>query len=535
MKSQSTSKGFAILSISGIMCKILSLLSVPLINLIIHESGYGMYFSATTIYTAIYVSTNSGIQTAISRQVSQFIALENNKAALKTFKMARALLLLSSTIICILVLVFINPIARITSAESSILALIALMPALVITSVLVSYRGYFQGRNLVTPIAISQILEQIINVVFSVVLTYILSKYSLEAGAAGGALGTTLSTLVATFYVIFIYKKHKFNRIKGPKLDSKNPQLSNRYILKNLLQFSLPLTFILSMQYWGDMIDMSLVKSILDSLSLDSNTLFALLGKYKTLIGVPLIIIASLCSVVVPSISRSITVKDNKSLKSKMSFAFRVCFIISIPSAVGLFLLSEPIYKVIFIGRTQGWELLKLGAIVVVFMSVVQIQSIILQCLNKFKFVFISSVISILARIVCDYVFVSIPYINIKGAIIGNILCYLIPMILNLLYLNKVLNFKISLFKHSLKPIISSILMSTTIYALILLNRVLYNNLITESLLSNSLFLFITIILGIFVYVYSLVLFRGITKNDLNYLSPKIPKMLPSFIRRRLR
>ncbi|WP_027633321.1 putative polysaccharide biosynthesis protein [Clostridium hydrogeniformans] len=535
MKSQSASKGFAILSISGIMCKILSLLSVPLINLIIHENGYGMYFSATTIYTAIYVSTNSGIQTAISRQVSQFIALENNRAALKTFKMARALLLLSSTIICVLVLVFIVPISKITAAEDSIPALIAIMPSLVITSVLVSYRGYFQGRNLVTPIAVSQIFEQIINVVFSVVLTYILYKYGVKAGAAGGSLGTTLSTLVATIYVIFIYRKHRFNRIEGPKVNVKTEALSNKYILKNLLQFSLPLTFILSIQYWGDIIDMSIVKNILGSLDLDSDTLFALLGKYKTLIGVPLIIIASLCSVVVPSLSRSIAIKDNKSIKSKMSFTFRVCFIISIPSAVGLFILSEPIYKVVFIGRTQGWDLLKLGAIVVVFMSVVQIQTIILQCLNKFKFVFISSMISILTRIICNYILVSIPTINIKGAIIGNILCYLIPMILNLLYLNKVLHVKISLFKYSLKPIISSLFMSVTIYALLLLNKIFLNNFITESLLSNLIFLVIAIILGISVYGYSLVLLRGITKNDLNYLSPKIPKMLPSFIRKNLK
>ena len=71
------------------------------------------------------------------------------------------------------------------------------------------------------------------------------------------------------------------------------------------------------------------------------------------------------------------------------------------------------------------------GSSLVVFMSIVQIQTTILQGLNKFYSVFTSLFIGVLLKLLSNYFLVGIPSININGAIIGSIVGFLVPMIIN--------------------------------------------------------------------------------------------------------
>ena len=68
-------------------------------------------------------------------------------------------------------------------------ALVALIPAVFFATILASFRGFFQGHQLMTPPAVSQIIEQFVRVVTMVVLAYVLLPYGLEYAAAGAAFG----------------------------------------------------------------------------------------------------------------------------------------------------------------------------------------------------------------------------------------------------------------------------------------------------------------------------------------------------------
>ena len=71
-------------------------------------------------------------------------------------------------------------------------------------------------------------------------------------------------------------------------------------------------------------------------------------GKYRTLIGVPLVIITAIGTTVLPALAKSLVLKDRKELKKKISQAFKLTFMIAIPSAVGLSILSSEIYISLF-------------------------------------------------------------------------------------------------------------------------------------------------------------------------------------------
>ena len=171
MKKQSTSKGFAILSAAGMFVKILSLLYIGSLQRIITKEGYGYYLVAYQIYVFIYVLTNAGIPVAISKIISEFTAVKNYKDAVRSFKIAR-LLLLCLGIVMTLVLIALAHIITGRRLENSYWAILALSPAILLTSIASAYRGYFQGRANMTPTAISQVIEQVIDLSAKAVVDY---------------------------------------------------------------------------------------------------------------------------------------------------------------------------------------------------------------------------------------------------------------------------------------------------------------------------------------------------------------------------
>ncbi len=535
MKEQSTTKGFAVLSLAGIIAKVLSLLYVPLLLSIIGEEGYGIYAAAYDIFALAYVMTNSGMQVAIAKQVSELEALNNHKDAVKTFKIARALLLLVGTITALVLIIFAGPITRLTDNDKAFYAVISLSPAIVVTSVLAAYRGYFQGRSIMTPTAVSQILEQIANIVFSLGFAYVLMKKGVEGGAAGGTIGTTIGALIAGLYLIKIYRESRTIRVNNLDKQVKTKRLSNEDILKRLFKYGIPITLSSGMQYFGAVIDMSIVKNrliVAGFNEVDRNIKYSILSRYRTLIYVPLTIIAALSSAVLPAISRSVALNDRKGIKEKIDFALKISYIVSIPSAVGLAVLSKEIFGLLRYG--SGHELMVYGSIVVVFMAIVQIQTTILQSINKLYIVLISLGVGILAKLVSNYYLVAIPYINVNGAVIGGILCFVIPMIINNIALNRELKIRVSLVKHAIKPTIASILMGVVIFV-ISKNLNILAGFLGNRYIVTSIFTLLLIVIGMLVYLYGLVLTGGITKKDMASIPKKLERFIPKFVKRRLR
>ena len=68
-------------------------------------------------------------------------------------------------------------------------ALVALSPAIFIVTIVSCLRGYFQGLQEMKPTAISQILEQLFRVVTMIAFAVLLLPYGLEYAAAGATFG----------------------------------------------------------------------------------------------------------------------------------------------------------------------------------------------------------------------------------------------------------------------------------------------------------------------------------------------------------
>lgn len=538
MKEQSTTRGFAVLSAASMVVKFLSLFYVPFLTAIITQKGFGYYNGAYQIFTFIYVLTNSGIPVAISKLVSELVAQHNYKDAVKSFKIARFILLILGIVMSLMLIFLAYPLASLMRSPKSYISIVALAPTILITSVLSAYRGYFQGRANMTPTAVSQIMEQVINTTFSLIFAAILMRKSLELGIAGATVGTTLGALAACIYLIFKYEKHKKFRVPKGINSEEIVRHTNKALVRKIISYGIPITLAVGLQYAGNLIDTFNVIRRLRAAGFDETAAmekFGALGQMNTLIGVPIALISALSAAVLPSISGASAVDDKKGVQEKINQALKLGFMVSIPSAVGLAVLSNPIFTLLFPkAADDGTILMEFGAFVVILMAIVQIQTTILQGVGKLYIVTASMMLGIVLKITINYILVAVPSINIFGAVIGNIICFIVPVIINSGYIKKRVKLRLGLIRYSTAPAAASAFMGVMVYMVyFVLETFLISS--TSGKVAKIIVLLIAITVGVFIYAYGLILSGGIKKKDLNSLSPRIIRLIPGFMKERMR
>lgn len=529
----STTKSFFILSIAGIISKLFSALYVPFLQSIIGADGIGIYSRSYDIFMFAYAITTMGCQPAVTKIVAELRANNNEKDTIRVLKISKRTFGKIGFIMTILIILFAYPYTKLFKIQSSLNAILFLAPSIFLTTILATYRGFFQGHNNMKCIAISQILEQVLNVAISLVFAFIFVKVSISLGSAGGTIGTSIGALLAILYLIKMYYK---NKPLYYETNISKRRVKSSTIKRKLFRYSFPIILSAAIQNFGGVIDMMNVNLRLLHAGFSpkiSNILYGYLYYYKTLLGVPLIIIAAIGTIILPNISKAYILKDRNIIKKNLDFSFRLTLAITIPSAVGLSVLSNEIYYLLFNGK--GATLTLYGSIVLIFMAIAQIQGTVLQGINKFYYMIFSFSIGIVAKILANYILVGFHEINIYGVLIGNFLMYVIPTYLNNRVINKTLKYKTLTFKKIFKPFLSSILMGVI---LILLKFVfteikLYFNLSGIAYwIYTLLYIIILVFIGLIVYLYIMVLIRGIKKSDIESLSPRIYKLLPKFFKR---
>lgn len=527
MKQQSVTKGFAILSLAGIAVKILSLLYIPFLLAIIGEEGNGIYAAAYQVYVLVYVVSNSGVPVAISKLVSELIAVNNYKDAVRSFKIARFLLIAVGIVMSTALFLLSAPLSRLLHFEKSYLAILALSPTLLFTSISSAYRGYFQGRRNMTPTAVSQVIEQIANTIFTLVFAALLIKYGMEAACAGGTVGTSLGALFSAVFLVAYHRKNKKFIVPKAVVKAEVKRYSYGQLFKKVINYSIPITLCIGMQYAGNLIDLWNTKVRLLAAGFPdaaATQMYSHLYKYQQLLNAPIAVVAALAATILPAISGAVAINDREQVQSKVNFAFRLCFLVTIPSAVGFSVLSDPIFKLLKYG--PGSYLMLYGSAALVLLAIVQIQTSILQGAGKLYTVTFILILGIIGKITTNFFLISIPKINIVGAIIGSVVGYCIPITINLFVIGKHIGVRPRLLSLAVKPLIASVLMGTAVHFTYTYIYLLFGFL-GISYLINAISVITSIPIGIFIYLTAIVLIKAVKKEDLEAMPVKFRKFIP--------
>ena len=536
MEEKAAGRGFLILSIAGILGKVLAALYVPLLTRIIGPDGYGIYSAGYDIFVFLFAVSTLGAQPAITKVVTELKVLGNHKDALRTMKIARNYLIIVGGLISIFFMIIANPLANITGNEESAKSFIFLAPAILFAAVLAAYRGYMQGIEDMETLAISSIVEQLVNVVLSLIFAFVLYNVSgqLEWGSAGGTIGTSLGAIVAIIYIMYIYEKKDYEE-QAYILDKSTKKVSDKKIIRKLIKYGLPITLVAGIQNAAGLVDVITIKNRLEFAGfLDTTAMYGTLNQYKTLIYVPLTIITALATSIFPRIIQAFVERDKKELKRQMSYSFRLTYIIAIPATFGLAILSKEIFYLLFEATDTEYQLLMFGSSALILMSITTIQNVILQGINKFYLIMATASLGLLAKLIINYFLVGITNINIMGAVVGTFVAFAIPAVINHIKLRKIFKIKIPIIKQSIVPLISSIIMSfVIIFVRIPLFR-FFSIIGIEGQIVTGVGTFILIAIGGLVYLVVMIYFGGIRKYDLDMISPRLYRLMPRKLRKQI-
>ncbi len=531
MSKESFVKSAAILSVAGFIVKILgAVYRIPLTNLIGTE-GIGYYQPAYNIYNLLLVVSLSGFPTAIAKLVSERRALNNFEGAYQVYKISKWGLFVIGLVSSIFVLVFARQIMDILGYPGSYYSMVALVPALFAVPLLSSYRGFFQGTQNMTPIAISQIVEQIFRVLSGLYFAYYLINYGLEEAAAGATFGASVggvSSLLVIFIIFLINKKNINNEIK---LSNNNKTENTWDIVKSLLYIAIPITIGASIAPLMGLVDSYLVSSRLSVIGYTDVQIADMFGELsgtaQTLINFPLVFSTAVAMSLVPAITDAFTKKHKTRLNKTSNAGVRIALVIGLPCGTGLYLLAEPIIALLFSSlgpekHASAGELLEIMAISVIFLTLVQAFTAILQSVNRQFLPVKNLIVGLIVKVILSYILISIPSINIKGAAISTTGAYLAVALLNLYDINTKTPININLIRLAVKPILSSFIMAIAVWASFKL---------LVGIFGQSISTLLSIAFGVIFYVIFLFITGAITEEDLD-LIPKGDK-LKKFVRKK--
>ncbi len=530
MSKENFIKGAAILSIAGLLVKILgAVYRIPLTNLIGTE-GMGLYQPAYNIYNLLLVVSLAGFPTAIAKMVSERRALGNYQGAYQVYKISRWGLFLIGFVSSIFVLIFARDLVTFLGYPGSYYSMLALVPALFAVPLLSAYRGFFQGMQNMTPIAVSQIVEQIFRVAVGLYLAYALVGRGLEEAAAGATFGASAGSLAAlvTIYIMFIFNKKKSSK---EITTSKNNKIEpTPYIVKSLLYIAIPITIGASIAPLMGNMDSLIVSNRLAAIGYtveEYTDMFGeLSGTAQTLINFPQVFSTAVAMSLVPAITDAFTKKQRTALNSTANAGVKMSLIIGLPSGIGLFMLAEPIIALLYpsIGSAKhasSGALLEILAIGVIFLTLVQAFTAILQSINKQFHPVKNLGIGLVIKAILSYILIGMPSINIKGAAISTTVAYFFVAIFNLRDINKT-KIKINLIKVSSRTLLSTAVMAVFVW--------ISFGFLKSAIGSQNLATLGSIAIAGTVYVICLFITGAITEEDLE-LIPKGEK-LKRFVRK---
>ena len=501
----------AVLASASLIVRFIGFLYRMPLTALIGDAGNGIYSAGYYIYTFLLILSSAGLPAAISRLVSTRIAKGEYSNAHRVFRVSMAFAGTLGAIGMFVMFFFAEEIALLVDAKNSVYCLQTLAPTLFIVGVMSVYRGYLQGMNIMTPTAISQILEQLFNAVFSVVLAWILVKDSVALGAAGGTAGTGIGALVGLLVMIFFYYREKGSIRKSIVLEDKGLKAeTNREIFISLISTALPIIAGTAVFSITNLIDMKMVKTMLMSSGAftydQAEVLYGQLsGKYVTLTTLPVSISSAMATAAIPSIAASVTIGDKKKIRAKINLALKLAMVIAIPAAFGIGILADEILLMLFPTQSAGGSLLVAGAVSIAFLSLCQIVTGVLQGIGKIWIPVIGALLGAVAKVIFNAVLIPIPEINVVGAVISTDMCYLVAAVFNLIMLTRITRVKLNYKQMLVKPTLCSIIMSVGCVVAYKVFDIVFGNTISTLL---------SICVAVMIYLVTMLLLKGITEKD---------------------
>lgn len=576
---QSFVKGAMILTISIMVVKVIGMLFKVLFANVVDGVGNGLFNSAYELYNVIFTVASAGFPIALSRMVSEYVSKKKYNDVRKLHKISIPFFV-TTGLLCFLLMVALSGAYSNMIGNSFVqLPVYTLAPIVFFGCLMSIYRGYFEGMRYMVPTAVSEIIEVAGKLVVGLSLAYVVNfigtKEYTESGTLFGQIMTDSKmfqnslasyTVSAAFVGIalgsflgFVYLFFKYRATKGgitkQQINNSPTAESGKKLFKKLTLTAIPIglgAFVMSI---ASTIDSILVQNRILSIMESGNGdvlksiysyveesqflldaqgdytiqtfLFGCYGYALTFLMLVTAITQAFGQSAMPALTAAWTIKDKEQIRSNINTILKVTLLVTLPAGIGLTVLAHPLLTLLYGVRVEvtiAANVLQVMGISGIFIATSTPICSMLQAIGRVDMPLKLYTVGMIVKIVLNYILVGIPAINIQGAAVGSLVGYMIVCLIGIYIIAKdtgvVPNFNTIL----LKPLLASICCGVVAFGT--------NYVFSNFIMGNGRFTVIpSVIVAVIVYVTALLLFKGITQEDLQEMPAgnKIAKILAKY------
>ena len=455
LKKNSFVEGTIVATISIFLVKLLGMLYVIPFYGMIDAKATALYAYAYNIYSIFLDISIAGIPIAMSKIIKEYDTLGKVEAKERAYRLGRNLIFIIALVVFLILFIFAPQIAGLLLGElegGNTINDVAVAIRCVSTSILVVpflsvAKGYLQGHNIIGVSSVSQVLEQLIRIAVILGGTYLSIYVFGKSHTIAVCVAVTGAFFGALFALLYVIKKIRLHRksIEVKKLEV-DKDVSNKDIIKKIFTYAIPFIVIDTMHSVYGFTDMAIVLRTMSSVGFDTSAvefISSTISTWAPKISVIITTVAmGMTTSLIPTIVKAFTLKDKEEVDKKVNQALQMIIVISLPMAVGLSLLSKPIWGVFYgISNVYGYRILAIVVFASLMNNLMLITNSTLQSLNKFKHAYISAILGFIVNIILDIILIrTFALIGIPaylGASAASIIAYTSSVLYALLILKK--------------------------------------------------------------------------------------------------
>ena len=424
-----------LVGLTNILISLSSLIFIPIITKSFTTAEYGMWAQVNTTIALVPNIANLGLPYTMVR----FLSAEKDKEKIKdSFYPMISLTFISTIIICLLFLIFGNTIANALFNGS--------MQVLYITTAISFFAcmnlmliSFFRTFQQMKRYSLFLVLQSYIGVFVSIYLTY--AGYNIETVVLG---------LLTGYVAVFIMMAFLIVKYLGIGIG----KWSN---LKEQLAFALP-TIPSNVSSWVvDSSDKYVIGILIGSVAV---------GCYSPgyALGSILLMFLSPFAVLLPAVLPEHYEKgDIREVDKYLSYSMKYYLLLTVPAAVGMSVLSKPLLYIITtpeiaLGGYMVTPFVCLGAI---FMGMYGITNNIMILEKNTMILGKLWIVVAISNIVLNLLLV--PYLNILGAAIATLICYILAFAVTAIASKKTMRLPFNM-KELLKIVVAASIMGIAVY-----------------------------------------------------------------------
>lgn len=413
-------RGAVVLTLASLVSRIIGLSHTIVLPRLILDEGMGLFQLVKPIHYFAAVVAIAGLPVAISKLTAEKAALGTRQEVKKVFWVGSGLVVLTGGIVALALFFGADWFAVNFAKDGGVTRTLALLgPACFFLAISAAFRGFFQGLQCMTPAALAQVADQVVRVAVTVLAVLWLRPRGVELAVTGIAWGFIAGEFAGWLVLAVYYAfRHEtlLDAIPPKRTASRSESVSGLALRLTALAFPAVVATIL----WP-------VMQLADSLLIPTRMQLAgfspdqireglgHLGMALTLSQFPNVVTVALATSLVPAISEAWALQSKRLVRHRSQEALRIALIFGIPSCAALFVLGEPLSKMLF-GYSQVGVHLQILSFGTVTLGLIQAATGILQGLGDMLIPVRNLAIGVAVKFALNYFLLADPRFGILGA-----------------------------------------------------------------------------------------------------------------------